>query len=288
MLKASSSSLLLGWIIMLPSASFAVDASMGLEYGSVSLKAKGGKSITIPSYRLNMFDTTGGLTAGIRGALNQNAAQKSKEYQIEQAAKNGTAAPEGSSVNRNGDKLYGSYTYSWEQPAPTPNDGDRWTLTTATNGTPFIDSISPPTSSEKSINSMLGIEYSSSLWSFTAAPLSFSVGWGMKFFLFSSEGPASGGIDSSSASLPIDVSLSSQVYEGIVVYGNAAITPISVFKGKGYYLHEEGGVNWNFYDGWLLTFNYRMAQDALSDKDADGDPMAYKMTSIYAGAGYQF
>lgn len=276
-------------LLALSSSSYAIDASFGLEYGSVTLKAKGGQSLSIPSYRLNMFDTTGGLTAGIRGALNQNAAQKAKEYQIEQAAKNGSAAPEGSSVNRFGNTLSGSYTYSWEQPAPTPTDGDRWTLTTATNGTPILDAISPPTSTDKNINSMLGIEYSSSIWSYESAPVSISAGWGLKFFIFSAEGPGSnGGIDSSSTSIPIDLTLSSQIYQGLILYANAAISPISLFRGKGYYLHEELGLNWDFYEGWLLTANYRMAQDALSDKNAKGDAIEYKMDSVYGGIGYQF
>lgn len=267
------------------------EGSLGIDYGIVSVKGKGGGgSITMPSIRFNAFDTTGGLTAGIRGALNKNAAQKAKEIEIENSVRNGTTAPDGSSVSRFGNTIQGSYTYSWTQPEPTPTDGDRWLLTFATNGTPIIDAISPPTSSSKAVDSMLGIEYSSALWSHVSAPLSFSAGWGMKFFVFSAEGNHGGkaGIDSDSASLPINASISSHIWKDMVAYGDFAVSPISLFKGKGFYMHEEVGVEWNFVSDWLLTVNYRLMQDALNDKDASGDPIEYEMNMAYAGIGYGF
>lgn len=249
----------------------AQQSTLGLEYGSISLKAKGGQSVSLPAYRLSAFDTTGGLTAGIRGALNQNAAQKSKEYQIEQSVKNGNYQPE---------NALGSYTYSWQQPAPTPTDGERWTLTTATDGVPVIDAISTPSANGgKKVNSMLGIEYSSSLWSFVSAPVSVSAGWGMKFFM---------GIGSSSASIPLDVTFSTQPMKDLGIYANLAVSPIGLASGKGYYFHQEVGAKWKFYDEAFLTLNYRNASDTLSDKDSENKPISYTQVSAYVGIGYGF
>lgn len=272
--------------VSLSQSVYAAEGSLGIEYGSVSFKGERGPTTSLSSYRLNAFDTTGGLTAGVRGALNQNAAQKAKEYQIEQSIENGST-PDG--VYTAGGKAYGSYEYSWQQPSPTPTDGDRWTLTFATDGTPIIDVISMPSEDTKVVNSMLGIEYSSSLWSYVSAPLSMSVGWGMKFFIFdSNDSTGHGGIDSSSASLPIEATVSSMVYSNVNAFLNVSLSPISLVSGKPYYLHEELGVNWNFYDGWLLTASYRHAQDAVTKKDDNGDPISYTMDSMYGGLGYQF
>lgn len=245
---------------------------MALQYGSVSVKGKGGKAKSLPSFRLNMFDTSGILTAGMRGAMNQNAAQKAKEYEIQNQVKNGAAAP-------------ATYTYSWNQPAPSPTDGDRWIITTATDGSPVIDAISPPSSGTgKAVQSMLGIEYSSAIWTYEA-PVTFTVGWGMKFFIFDSSGS---GLESSSSSLPINVTFSNRPLSDLIVYADLAVSPIGLAKGTGYYLHEEVGANWNFAGDWLLTLSYRMVSDVLGDKDPKGDYLKYDMTDAYLGVGYQF
>ncbi len=267
------------------------DGAFGIDYGVVSFKGKhGGKSVNLPSFRFNAFDTSGALTAGIRGALNQDAARKAKEAEIEKAVRTGGPTPEGANVNRVGNSIQGNYTYSWQQPEPTPTDGDRWLLTLATNGTPLIDAISPPSSSSKAVDSVLGVEYSSALWSMVSSPVSLSAGWGLKFFMFSEEGPhtGKGGLDSSSFSIPLNISASSQILPGLVVYGDYALSPISVFKGKGYYMHEEIGVQWEFVESWLVNASYRLTQDAVNDKDQNGDHIEYQMNTAYVGLGVQF
>lgn len=284
--KSVSHLSLLAFAVYLSSPAYAAEGALGIEYGSVSIKAKGGASKSLPTYRLYAFDTTGGLTAGMRGAMNQNAAQKAKEHQIEKSIENGST-PEG--IYTASGKVYGSYEYSWQQPAPTPTDGDRWSLTLGTDGTPVLDAISMPSEETKIVHSMIGIEYSSSLWSYTSAPLSFSAGWGLKFFIFdSNESSGGSSLDSSSASLPFEVTLSSQIYDGLTAYGTLSVSPISLLSGKPFYLHEELGIEWNFYDGWIVTANYRHAQDAVSEKDTKGDVIEYNMDSFFGGIGYQF
>ncbi len=254
---------------------------MALQYGVVGFKSQGGKTISMPSIRVNMFDTSGGLTAGLRGAMNQNVAQKNKEAEIVNAAKEGRSGPEGSNVANIGGNLSGSYNYSWNQPAPNPSDGDTWILTAATDGTPIIDAISTPSAATKIVNSMLGLEFSRALWT-SRGPISIAAGWGMKFFLFD------GGIKANSASLPLNISVATNVAKGLVAYNDFAISPYGLIKSTGYYLHDQWGLNWTFAEDWMLTLSYRIVKDVTDVKDNDGKFYEYEMTDIYGGIAYKF
>lgn len=249
-------------LLAISSKSFASGGYFSYEYGPLNITPDGGSSYGISSHRLSVYDTAGVLSAGFMGAMNKSAAESKKLTEMK----------------KNSETLG---TYSWNQPAPTPTDGELWSLILASDGNPIIDPISPEAGSTK--KSMLGIEYTRGLWSYEAAPISFGAGFGLRAYLFS------GGNSSDSAiSVPINITASSQVYTNVIAYGDLAIGPIAAVQGKPFYLHYEAGLKWTFAESWQLSGTYRSTQDALSKNGPDGKPIKYSMTLANVGIGYIF
>lgn len=256
-------SLLLSTVLLaVSSVAFADSGYFTYEYGPLGITPDGGSSYSIPSHRLSVYDTAGVLKAGFTGAMNKSAAETNKQTEMKKKG-----------------QTYGEY--SWNQPAPTPTDGELWSLILASDGNPIIDPISPAAGSTK--KSMLGIEYTRGLWGWESAPISLGVGFGLRAYMFTV-----GSSSDTAISVPINVTASSQVYTNIIAYGDLAIGPVAAVQGKPYYLHYEAGVKWTFAESWKLCGTYRSTQDALSKNGPDGKPIKYSMTLSNVGISYVF
>jgi hypothetical protein len=272
--------LVLGAVLFAIPAAFA-DGSIGYEAGPLTIKPNAGNSYSLLAHRISVYDTTGGLTAGIRGAINQNAAQKAKEGEVQNSVKNGTAAPQGANVSQVNGQAVGSYSYAWNQPAPVPTDGELWSLILASEGNPLIDPISPPPASTQ--RSVLGIEYTRGLWDYVSAPISYGIGFGLRVYMFSTAATSDTAI-----SVPITFTASSQILNHVIAYGEFGIGPVYAVQGKPFYLDYEVGVKWEFAGSWQAVGTFRGTQDSLSKNDVDGKPIKYSMTLMNAGIRYVF
>lgn len=241
------------------------ESSIGYSYGSAKYSPKGAAGYSFGVHQFSIFDTTGGLTAGIRGGLNQSASK---------------AVAEAKAQENKGEAFFTQYNYSWNQPAPVPTDGELWTLLLGSQGNPIIDPIAPSTTDGNSLYSVLGIEYTSILWKKEMAPISFSVTWGFKGYLHTH------GRDSKmTMSVPVELSGSSLLYEKLIGYFSVAAGPYGYLAGKAKYNHIELGLKYALSDDFLANFSTRSMTDEYLKSDKINS-MNNSLTSL--GIQYQF
>lgn len=244
------------------------ESSVGYEYANTTYNPEGGSSYSFGMHRFSIFDTSGGLTAGIRGGLNKSAAQTNAEYDARKKM-----ADSG--------QTYGTYNYSWNQPAPVPTDGELWVLDLGSQGNPLIDPISPSTTDANPPKSVLGVEYSRLLWKYEMAPVSFALNWGFKAFMFSA-----GKSTDTTMSVPLELSVSSLVYQDTLLYGVYAFGPYGYATSNNpKYNHIELGLSYSFSESWLVTFAYRSTHDQFK-KSSVITSIDNTMASL--GIKYQF
>lgn len=242
----------------------AEEMAMGYEYGSFSASPVGGTSFSLGVHKVMLYDTSGGFTAALRGTMNENAARSNKEYDLER----------GRTYDR---------SYSWNQPAPAPTDGETYTVFMGSQGE-FYEAFSPNTVGTPNA-SVIGGEYQRSLWSLTKAPISFGLNAGMRIYYFS-HFPTS---QSMYFSVPLDITLSTQLADGLVPYVNAGLGPMGYFsKDKyGQYNFFEVGAQWKLAEHWKLTFAYKKTHDEYK-QDVNTPAKQYDSTLTTAGFRYLF
>lgn len=259
--------LITGSLVALSSLSHA-NSSIGYEYGMANFNPEGGSSYSFGLHKFSIFDTSGGFSAGLRGAMNRSASQQVAEANAQQHM---------------GESHYSTYEYSWHQPAPVPTEGELFVLTLGSQGNPLIDPIAPSTtdSTTDAKQSVLGFEYSSNLWSKEMAPVSLGVNWGFKGFLFTA-----GKTNQSTMSIPVELIASSLVYTKTVAYASIAVGPYGYATSNNpKYNHVEVGANYDFSQDLRFLLYYRSTKDGFKKGEVVS---SIDNTTMAAGVKYQF
>ncbi|GAB4127562.1 MAG: hypothetical protein Fur0040_10460 [Sideroxydans sp.] len=252
----------------------AKDFEIGYEYGNFSLQSQyypfPGASAPVREnssfglHRIVWFDTQGGMTSVVRGAMNESAARLEKEREIREAYRKGGTP---------------SHVYSWEQPAPVPTDGETWALVIGSKGNLLTDTLTTQTSTTKQ-PSVVGLEYQHNVWSLSASPASVALGLGLRTYYFShlkgSHSPVS---------IPLGIAASTQLMEGVVPYVEYSRGLMGLFNAKkfGLYQNVEAGIHWQFAPEWKAVLTHRKTHDEVSFVDNNPPNTEHDMTLTLIG-----
>lgn len=252
------------------------------EFKNWNFAPSGGSATALHLHSLGIFDTSGGFTAGLRGALNKDASQKAKEYEIIKANERGNRV-EGSDVSAVNGKLQGSYTYSWNQPAPVATKGETYRMMWSQEGDAW-DTLGFSASSQKNKDvALLAFEYQNMIWSHESAPLSYGLSYGMTLYSYRT----TGGTDFTSFSVPFTFTISTRAYDDVLVYADYAMAPYGYAKGTATYDHLEFGAIYQLSESWKFEATYKTINDYLT-KDIKLKTGKYQASVISIGTGFYF